>query len=169
MASWSPSPGHDPNVLWSCTAIRPPQKASAISLRPHTARHTGIGRWLSDETKFFRDRLSYVTNARLGSAYAVLDVPAIAPPADVRLEGVRVLLVHDQSPSVSQALEVARTLTPNGLLADVAMPGEHGYDLIEPIRAAAEPELHGMAAARTDGVFEYRRARGLRRLPTADA
>ena len=98
---------------------------------------------------------------------AVLEVPALVAPPELRLDGIRVLLVDDQpdaresvsailsifgaevatAASVPEALELLRTIKPNVLLADIAMPGQNGYDLIEQIRAAEDPEVRAVAAA----------------------
>lgn len=98
---------------------------------------------------------------------AVLDVSAIVAPPDIRLDGIRVLLVDDQADarasvsailsmfgaevatadSVPRALDLLKALKPNVLLADIAMPDQDGYELIRQIRAAEDPELRAIAAA----------------------
>jgi PAS domain S-box-containing protein len=77
------------------------------------------------------------------------------PPATVRLDGLRVLVVDDEADalelasailtaagatvracsSVPQALEVLQQWRPDVLVSDIEMPGEDGYSLIRKVRA----------------------------------
>jgi PAS domain S-box-containing protein len=97
---------------------------------------------------------------------AVVEVPA-PTGQDIRLDGIQVLLVDDQADalqsvgailrmfgadvicatSVSEAMTAFDNGRPQVVLADIAMPGEDGYDLIRRIRGSTRPELRGVAAA----------------------
>jgi signal transduction histidine kinase/ActR/RegA family two-component response regulator len=103
------------------------------------------------------------------------------PPLDVRLDGVRVLVVDDEEDTrdlIGRALEdrgARISLAGNShdaieileqneidvLLADIAMPDEDGYSLIRRIRSAASPLSSIPAAAVTAHAKDDERTRAL--------
>jgi PAS domain S-box-containing protein len=109
----------------------------------------------------------------LGSVAPWRDVPDPAPENEsVRLDGVAVLVVDDerdsremlatvleqrgatvvQSESAASALAVLQTTPVQAIVADIAMPGVDGYELMRRIRATGNrtPAIAVTAFARTD-------------------
>src|SRR5262249_51160855 len=103
---------------------------------------------------------------------AEVTAPAEAPGADdvatteVRLEGLRVLVVEDdgdtgrmlaqvlgergaavsRAESTAEALVAIERAIPDVLVSDIGMPGEDGYELMRRVRALA-PEIGGRVPA----------------------
>jgi signal transduction histidine kinase/ActR/RegA family two-component response regulator len=112
---------------------------------------------------------------------AIAATPAVEVPADVRLDGVRVLVVDDEKDTrdlIGRALKdrgASITVAENSydaieilerdeidvLLADIAMPGEDGYSLIRQIRAAESRMSSIPAAAVTAHARDDERTRAL--------
>ncbi len=106
---------------------------------------------------------------------------SIEPAADVRLDGVRVLVVDDEkdtrdligraledrgarisvADTSQEAIEILERDEIDVLLADIAMPGEDGYSLIKRIRAGASPLASIPAAAVTAHARDDERIRAL--------
>ena len=113
-------------------------------------------------------------SARGATFEVYLPVPAVLPvdasavaPSAARLEDIRVLVVDDEldareslcgvlrhfgaqvqaAGGVSEALNVLPAFRPHVLLADIAMPGEDGYALIEQLRRMDDPALRDTPAA----------------------
>lgn len=110
-----------------------------------------------------------------GATFEVcLPLPAVLPvdtseiaSSSLRLDDIRVLVVDDQldareslcdilrhfgaqvqaAGGVREALNVLPEFRPHVLLADIAMPGEDGYALIEQLRRMDDPVLREMPAA----------------------
>jgi signal transduction histidine kinase/ActR/RegA family two-component response regulator len=116
-----------------------------------------------------------------GQDAASTDAAASAPQAEVRLDGVRVLVVDDEKDTrdlIGRALEdrgARITVADNSqqaiaileqneidvLLADIAMPDEDGYSLIRRIRAGSSPLASIPAAAVTAHAKDDERTRAL--------
>jgi signal transduction histidine kinase/ActR/RegA family two-component response regulator len=108
-------------------------------------------------------------------------VAAVEPEPDVRLDGVRVLVVDDEKDTrdlIGRALEdrgahisvagnsqdaidILERNEIDVLLADIAMPDEDGYSLIQRIRAAGTPLASIPAAAVTAHARDDERSRAL--------
>jgi CheY-like chemotaxis protein len=108
-------------------------------------------------------------------------VAAVEPAPDVRLDGVRVLVVDDEQDTrdlIGRALEdrgarisvagnsqdaidILERNEIDVLLADIAMPDEDGYSLIQRIRAAGTPLASIPAAAVTAHARDEERSRAL--------
>ena len=115
------------------------------------------------------------------SGHEAANAEAAPPPVDVRLDGVRVLVVDDEKDtrdligraledrgariSVAEnsqdAIEILERDEIDVLLADIAMPDEDGYSLIRRIRAAASPLASIPAAAVTAHAKDDERTRAL--------
>jgi signal transduction histidine kinase/ActR/RegA family two-component response regulator len=116
-----------------------------------------------------------------GQQPAAAAVAAAEPVPDVRLDGVRVLVVDDEKDTrdlIGRALEdrgARISVADNSqdaidilerdeidvLLADIAMPDEDGYSLIQRIRAAGSPIASIPAAAVTAHARDEERSRAL--------
>ena len=106
---------------------------------------------------------------------------AAAPPVEVRLDGVRVLVVDDEKDTrdmigraladrgarisvagnSQDAIEILERNEIDVLLADIAMPDEDGYSLIRRIRSGASPLASIPAAAVTAHAKDDERTRAL--------
>ena len=116
-----------------------------------------------------------------GNEAASAAAVAVEPPAEVRLDGVRVLVVDDEkdtrdligraledrgaSISVADnskaAIEILEQNEIDVLLADIAMPGEDGYSLIRQIRSGGTRLASIPAAAVTAHARDDERTRAL--------
>jgi signal transduction histidine kinase/ActR/RegA family two-component response regulator len=117
------------------------------------------------------------------SGHEVADTGASTstPPADVRLDGVRVLVVDDEkdtrdligraledrgarisvADNSQEAIEILERNEIDVLLADIAMPDEDGYSLIRRIRSSPNPHASIPAAAVTAHAKDDERTRAL--------
>ncbi len=118
-----------------------------------------------------------ISGPEASSAVAV----AAEPQAEVRLDGVRVLVVDDEkdtrdligraledrgarisvADNSKEAIEILERNEIDVLLADIAMPGEDGYSLIRQIRSAGTRLASLPAAAVTAHAREDERTRAL--------
>jgi signal transduction histidine kinase/CheY-like chemotaxis protein len=124
---------------------------------------------------------AFIVTLPVSGQQPAVTVAAVDPVPDVRLDGVRVLVVDDEKDTrdlIGRALEdrgARISVADNSqdaidilerdeidvLLADIAMPDEDGYSLIQRIRAAQSPIASIPAAAVTAHARDEERSRAL--------